>query len=689
MKWKTPSRSATTLTVVMAALAASTIFAQKLADAKTEQETTCQLVCKMISQYHISQGKISDETSARLVKAYVAQLDPQKLYFTQSDIDEFRKFDSKLDDQLGEGDVSFAYETFERFLKRLDRQIVRAQALIDAEHDFTIDEEIVLDPEELSWARSEEELRERWRKRIKYDLLSLKLEDVPVEEARERLHKRYKNIRLEKHQMEDFEKLELYLSSLTHTFDPHSSYMSPQTLEDFRISMELKLQGIGASLRSRDGYITVEEIVPGGAADKDGRLKPGDKIVGVAQDDGEFVDVVEMKITKVVRLIRGEKGTKVRLRVQTATGDVQVYELTRQVIELKASAVRGEVINLDERFSGEGKGSELRVGVISIPSFYRDFEGARTGLRDFKSASRDVRKVLREFREKGVDAVVVDLRFNGGGALTEAIEVSGLFIDRGPVVQIKEPDGGIKAYEDDDSGVEYSGPLVVLVNRLSASASEIFAGVIKDYKRGVVVGDKTTHGKGTVQNVMPVGEDLLRFLDKNRGALKLTINQFYRVNGHSTQNHGVRSDVVLPSLYDHVDEIGESNLDNALPFDKIRAAEFSPMEMVSSEVLDALQKSSERRVAAEPKFKETLKEIDKYLARKNRKTASLNEAELRREREEEQVAEKKKKEELEDTAPPAEDGDGPLFPDSHYNDEVLRIAVDYASLLKELRTAKN
>lgn len=328
--------------------------------------------------------------------------------------------------------------------------------------------------------------------------------------------------------------------------------------------------------------------------------------------------------------------------------------------------------------------------MINIPSFYRDFRGAQNGVEDFKSTARDVLKVLYDFRDAGgVDGIIIDLRTNGGGALSEAIEVSGLFIDEGPVVQVKEQNGKIKSHDDNDAGAAYTGPLVVICNRLSASASEIFAGVIKDYGRGIVVGDTTTHGKGTVQSVMPVSRQLFQFLNpQDRGAVKLTINQFYRVNGDSTQNQGVRSDVVLPSMIDHMD-LGESFLDNALAFDKVPPAHFAALGMVTPDMVTRLQQTSKKRISANKDFAELQHDITKYLERKNRKVISLNEEVLRKERD----ADKKADEVDEKVADPEADGeapnpDGPVFPDNFYNNEVLSISLDYISLLKYANTAQ-
>lgn len=683
MKLFVPSRTVGIITVGVVLLVATTMFAQQFGGAQSHEQATVKLVSEMISKYHISQKTLDDRISGMLLNKFIKELDSQKLYFLKSDIDGFARYRDQLDDLLKVGQITFAHEVFKLYLQRLDDRVVVAHSLIDAPHDFSVDESMVIDGELLGWSADVKELNERWRKRVKYELLSMHLDKVAPEEARKRLHKRYETMKRNAHDTEDSEVLEMFLSSVAHCFDPHSSYMSPQTVEDFQIMMRLSLQGIGAALRSEDGMTTVASIVPGGAAEKDGRLKVGDKIVGVGQEDGDFQDVVEMKLNRVVRLIRGERDTKVRLKVLRETGVTEMIELVRQTIELKASEVKGEIIQSNERL---GSGPKMKIGVINIPSFYRDFSGAQQGKDDFKSTARDVEKVLADFRQQGgVDVVVVDLRTNGGGALSEAIEVTGLFIDQGPVVQVKEQNGRVKSHDDEETGVVYAGPLVVVCNRLSASASEIFAAAIKDYGRGIVVGDTTTHGKGTVQNVMPVSSQMFRVLPggKDRGALKLTINQFYRVNGDSTQNRGVESDVVLPSLIDHMD-LGESFLDNALAFDHVDAARHPVLPLVSPQIVMALRDNSQRRVAVDPKFQQVQKDIERYLARKNRKSVSLNEESLRAEREEDKAAKEVEKEEEEhetksDTAP--------VFAKSEYNDEVLRIAEDYTSILKSQKTA--
>ena len=699
----------------MVFLVATTLLAEHLS---TPQQTqVAKLVCEMIESTHISQKPIDDSVSAKLVDEFIKTLDPNKLYFLQGDIDKFNKYRTELDDLLKAGNVEFAGMVFDVYLARLNERVEAVHKLIDAPQDFTIKEYLEIDAKDLPWSKTAQELTERWRKRVKYEFLLMKFEklhdvaskekkktaegkavegsraeateesgeDKPVnseEEARKRLHKRYKNMRDTLSKTEPDEVVEMYLTALCMTFDPHSSYMSPRSLKDFEITMGLKLEGIGAALRSEDGYTIVASIVPGGAAAVDGRLKVNDKIIAVGNGTAEFVDVVDMKLTKVVDMIRGKKETKVRLKVlAAATNDVKIYDLIRQKVELKQSEVKGEILDTSTRF----KGMKSKIGIIHIPSFYRDFQGDDQGDPEFKSTARDVKKVLHDFQSQGgVDAVIVDLRNNGGGALKEAIEVSGLFIGEGPVVQVKDHKGKApKVYRDDESK-PYAGPLVVVTNRLAASASEIFAGVIKDTNRGLIVGDRTTHGKGTVQSVMPVGARFLQLIKSPElGALKLTINQFYRVNGDSTQNLGVPSDISLPSLLDNLD-LGESFLDNALPFDHIqevphhRFAKFMTADMVSS-----IRENSRKRLAASSDFQKVDKDIEKYLARKQRKVVSLNEEDLRKER----VEEEQKTRDKADTNPD-EYAEEPVFPDGYYNNEVLSILLDYLGQLREAKISK-
>jgi carboxyl-terminal processing protease len=670
---KYPTRAARRLSLGLAAIAVTALCTRDLCSSDQVDQQTARIVAQMIPAFHLSQRPIDDTISAQLVEGYIKQLDTQKLYFLEADVNEFRRNRLLLDDALQTGNVDFAYKVFDVF--------------IDAEHDFAVQEEMVADPDDREWAKSQTDLNERWRQWIKRELLEFRLEDKPVEEARKELHKRYRNIKLLRiDQQQQMDTLESYLTELAECFDPHSSYMSPTTWENFEISFRLDLEGIGAELRPDDGYTIVHSVVKGGPADLDGRLKRDDKILGVGQETGEIVDIFEMKLNNVVQMIRGKSGTIVRLQVKPADGsETKVYALTRAKVELTAQAVKGEIIEGQERLGRPG-----RVGVIHVPSFYRDFEGAQGG-GNFKSAAADVARILQQFNRQGVDVVLIDLHSNGGGALAEAIEMSGHFIDRGPVVQVKDERGHVEALNDDRSGVMTSKPVVVLCNRLAASASEIFAGVIKDYRRGIVVGDTTTHGKGTVQNLMDVTDTppvFSRLLpNKQRGKLKLTIQQFYRVNGDSTQNHGVPSDVVLPSLIDHAD-LGESFLDNALPFDKIPPARYSPNKYVNPEIVSVLQRNSAERIGRNKEFQDLNSVIARYVERKNRKTVSLNEAVARAERAKE-TADAEAKALMGEDAEGAETpkADEPVLPKNFYYDEVLNIALDYANLLRGTSTA--
>ena len=642
---------------------------------------TAQLVASMVSSRHINHPEIDDALSEKLMNRYIEIWDPQKLYFLQSDIDSFSVEKTSLDDKILKGDVEFATTVFERFKLRMGERSGKIGASIDADHDFTVEEEMIKDPDDLTWAVDEAELDERWRKRIKFDLLMLKLDDTDLTEARKRLHTRYHTNQVFLEQTEAHEVLELYLSSMTHCLDPHSSYMSPQTLADFEIDMRLKLEGIGARLKYEDGYTTVEEVIEGGAAHADGRLTKGDKIIGVSSDAvKDYVDVVEMKLTKVVDMIRGKKGTKVKLQVMKEAGGIEDYELTRTEVKITEDEVKGKILESEEWIDGR----KSKVGILQIPSFYRDFQGANLG-GEFKSTSRDVKLVLDEFKQNGVDILIVDLRWNGGGALQEAIEVSGLFIPKGSVVQVKEPGDSVQAFEDEDPEVYWRKPMIVVCNRFSASASEIFAGAIKDYRRGIVVGDRTTHGQGTVQNVVQVAQNRLSLRPVDRGALKLTISKFYRVNGDSTQTKGVTSDVTLPSLLNHR-EIGEDSLDNALEFDRITRADYVPFSAsVTDAMISQLKTRSETRVAEDMDFVQINKLIAKYLERQNDKTISLNEGVLRAGEEE---LKQEKKEEEEAIKQATGSGKDDIFPNNFYNKELVNITLDYLELVNSMTSAK-
>ena len=633
-------------------------------------------VRRHLEREHFLRQPIDDGMARRWFDAFFEALDPMKVYFLQSDIDGFMAKRDSLDDLVKRGDVTFAYEVLGRFLQRVDQRLPLVERLIDTSHDFTKEESLVVDREATQWAKSEAEAEDIWRRRIKYDLLVQKMEETPLEEAKDKLHRRYRSFAKRMHQMTADELLETYLSSLTSSFDPHTSFMSPGTLENFEIQMRLELDGIGAQLKSEDGYTTIVELTPGGAAERDGRLKAKDRVVGVGQGTvGEIVDTVDMNLNEVVKLIRGKRGTIVRLKV-VPVGETapKIYDVTRDKIELKDAEARGEVIEHGQKADG----SPYRIGVINLPSFYMDMAGAQQGQAEYKSTTRDCRRLLDNFRKEQVDCVVLDLRNNGGGSLPEAIKLTGLFIDRGPVVQIKDADQQVRPYDDVDPGVAWDGPLVVLANKFSASASEILAGAIQDYRRGLIVGDDATHGKGTVQSLLDLGRQLFQRFDNapSLGAIKITMQQFYRPSGASTQLEGVKSDVTLPSITTHL-PVGESDLDHAIAFDRVAAARFQPEGRVTDGVVAMLQKMSADRVTKNEKFGELAEDIARYKKRKDEKTISLAESEFSKQWNEGKAAEEEEEKRLEES----EFSKRPIVKQDYYFGEAMNVTVDYLRAL--------
>ena len=637
-------------------------------------------VTSLMRSEHLTRHELDGEIADRCLHTFLKSLDLNRLYFYQSDVDEFLARKAELPEQFRRGNIDLGYAIFQRFLERVDERVKLIDELLAMEHDFTVDEEAVIDPDAAQFPKDAAEARELWRKRIKLDLLILKSKGTLGKAAIEKLTRRYHSFAKRMHQTDADELLEMYLTSFTTAYDPHSTYMSPSSLENFEIQMRLNLEGIGAQLQFDDGYTVVHKIIPGGAADKDGRLKEQDRITGVGQDkEGEIVDVVDMKLSDVVDLIRGERGTIVRLQViPFGENDEKVYDITRDRIELTDSEARGEIIE-------ENRGGRVvRVGVIDLPSFYMDMEGARRGLPNFKSTTRDVDRILAEFRQKGVDAVIVDLRKNGGGSLTEAINLTGLFIDEGPVVQVKDKLDRKQQYSDVEKGVAWEGPLVVLTSKFSASASEIFAGAIQDYGRGLVVGDKTTHGKGTVQSLLDLGRQLFPIPNSPQlGALKITMQQFYRPNGDSTQNRGVTADVELPSITTWLD-VGEADLDYALAFEKIDSVPFDAVHLVDDTLLDQLRRQSAERCRNSPDFQKVEKDVARYLEQKQRKSVSLNEEKFLAERAEQNAELEAVEKQLNDTN---SGKDGHVVKRDFYFNEALAVTLDYIELMQRL--AKN
>jgi len=635
-----------------------------------QDRTIARRITSLMEQEHLSKHPLDDEISQRFMDQFLKTLDPAKMYFLQSDIDEFNRSRNDLDDLIKDGDTSFAFKVFERFQQRVQERLVDIDELLQAPHDFTIDEEMVIDPDSMTYAKDAAEAHEKWRKRIKLDLLIQKGDKIEEQEARQKLTRRYHSRAKQWQRFSREQLMEVYLTSFTTSFDPHTSYMGPHMLEEFEIDMRLELEGIGALLEFDDGYTVVKEIVPGGPADLDGRLKPKDTVIGVGQGkDGEIEDVVEMNLPDVVDRIRGKGGTIVRLQVRPATGGESViYDLKRAKIEMKSNEARGEVITETR------DGDEFKVGVINLPSFYRDM--SRVGrIENFKSTTRDVERIIEDFKSQGVDAIVVDLRRNGGGSLDEAIALTGLFIKSGPVVQVKDSAGNVEELDDTDPSVAWDGPLVVLTSKLSASASEILAGAIQDYGRGIVVGDPTTHGKGTVQSLLDLSRQVFRIPNAPKlGALKITFQQFYRPNGDSTQNRGVVADVALPSVISQLD-IGESSLDYAREFNQVRPARYQRLNYVSDAVLQELRSRSTARIEGSEDFQKVKQNIARYLERKDRKTITLNEAKYMAEQDE-LNREKEEQEKLEEQSA----FNRPVVERDFYFNEALAITLDYLNL---------
>jgi len=625
-------------TLVACAVLATVVPGARL-DAQLEaptlrDRTASRRVAFYLENLHIRGARLDDAASERIFDSFLRALDPQKLYFLQSDIDEFRPERLLLDDKLRAGELDFAHTVFARFLTRLEESVARVEKALASELDFEADESIEADRKDAAWIRDAAEADELWRKRVKLLLLERMAGDEKVDEGRERVAKLYRDFLHRMKQTDNTELLEVFLTSATTTYDPHTTYLSPETLENFEISMRLELEGIGAVLTSDDGVVVATEIVPGGAAARDGRLRARDKIHAVAEgDEGEFVELFDTRLTEVVKKIRGKRGTIVRLRVEHPdTGAQEVIRLERAQVVLQDREAHGEIIEAGDALDGDGSAggaggaggaaaAPLRIGVIDLPSFYMDLAAAGRGEEGFKSTTRDVERIIADFRAKQVDAVVIDLRMNGGGSLREAIDMTGLFIDRGPVVQIKRPGGVTDVQADEHDGMAWEGPLVVLTSRLSASASEIFAGAIRDYGRGLVVGDSTTHGKGSVQELLsldrggtPDGMEL--------GAIKITISKFYRPSGESTQSRGVPPHVELPSLRSHYD-IGESDLDYALEFDRVAATPVKKYEFVDERVVARVAGLSKKRRDASTDFARVRDEIGRFLKIKDRKTTPL------------------------------------------------------------------
>lgn len=578
---------------------------------------------ELLRRHHYNRIALDDALSSEVFDTYLRHLDPQRSLFSAADIRDFEAYRHKFDDLLLAGDLSVGFAMHTRQLQRADQRIIYAQRLLGEgidKLDFSGDQSILIDREKAEWPADDQALHGLWRQQIKDEVLRLKLAGRDTAAIQDLLEKRYANQQKRLSQTRSEDIFQNYINALAQVYDPHTQYMSPENAENFDINMSLSLEGIGAVLQSDNDYTKIVRLVPAGPAEKSKQLAPADRIIGVAQGKGEMVDVVGWRLDEVVKLIRGPKGSSVRLEVIPASNppsDMTSREvaLVREAVKLEDQAAKSSVLELSEQ------GKDYRIGVIEVPGFYIDFKAYRRGDPDYRSTTRDVRRLLSELQKDNIDGIVLDLRNNGGGSLQEATELTGLFVGRGPSVLVRDARGDVQVLDDPNAGVAYSGPLAVIVNKLSASASEIFAGAVQDYGRGLVIGE-ATFGKGTVQSVQPL----------NHGELKFTLAKFYRVSGKSTQNRGVVPDITFPSLLETVD-IGESSLPRALPWDTIPAVPYRADTLLSP-LIPQLIDRHQARAASNPEFVYTLARIDLNKAMQERKYLPLNEEKRRAEQKE-------------------------------------------------------
>ena len=628
-----------------------------------DQRYASSIATRFLTNYHYKRTRLDDELSSKIFDSYMDLLDPNRIYFLAGDLQSFERYRHGMDDALRHSDLLSAYEIFNVYAERVQQRVDYARARVKEPFDFTIDEYYQFDREDEPWATDAAELDELWRKRVKNDYLRLLLTDKEPAAIVETLTERYDNQERRIRELNRQDVFQFFMNAFAQSIEPHTAYLSPRSSENFEISMRLSLEGIGALLGRENEYTLISSIVPGGPAEQDGRLKAGDRITAVGQgNDGKMVDVIGWRIDDVVDLIRGPKDTVVRLEVlpedASVSGPTQTIEIVRNEVKLEEQAAKSEIIDIPP-VSGEGEA--VKIGIIDLPVFYLDFNGRAQNLPDYRSSTRDVERLIGELKEQGVKGIVVDLRNNGGGSLLEATTLTGLFIDKGPVVQVRNSSGRISLEEDLDPGMAWDGPLAVLVNRYSASASEIFAAAIQDYGRGVVIGEPT-FGKGTVQSLLDL-DDYAPSDKPGMGQLKITMAQFFRVNGGSTQNKGVVPDIRFPSAGDP-DDYGERSLDNALPWSSIDAARFDRSGDMSQLVAVA-DSRYQGRAANDQEFNWLLNDIEDFNQHSNEKQVSLLESVGR---EKMQEAEKKRAQRKAQRDP-----DGPLLAE----DDVL------ADLLEE------
>ena len=660
------------------------LFPSFLAAQDEKQKLTGPVIKGIVEQFvsmHYAQKPLDDEMSAKIFKLYLNRLDPAHYYFLAADVNEFQKYETRIDDMLLRGKVKLALEIFERFKVRLSERLAMMEEFLAEDFDFSRDANWTLEREDLPYPETTEEARKIWRTKIKFDLLTLKLADTSIKDGKERLMKRVRGMWKDFSQYENDDVVSIFLNSMAAAYDPHSSYLAAQDLKNFDISIKLSLEGIGAVLRWEDGYTVVNSIVPGGAAARHGKLKADDRIIAVAQGEEAFESVIDMRLNNVVQLIRGKRGTKVGLQIlrKTKKGfDTLKLVIVRDKIILKDGEARMQIFVHPSPEENKTAQETNRIGVIKLPSFYVDFNDRRKNPKNYKSSSRDVKKHLKEFVRENVDGVILDLRSNGGGGLDEAINMAGLFIGHNPVVIVRQSGGRRVTVHRSRERAVYDGPLLIMLNRYSASASEILAGAMHDYQRAILAGDTTTFGKGTVQNIFQLPEGY--------GALKVTIAQFYRVSGWSTQNRGVETSLVLPSLYNARD-IGESTLDNALPWRSIDQVSYRVSGNLKK-VLPKLKQLSENRIANSEFFQKVKEDVQEYLTTikplKYTSILKMQEDDLRRktqrDQELESASEKADEDNSDDTEIEEEKKEIQL---DEYMKESLEILSDYIKLQKK------
>ena len=637
--------------IIILVIAASAVFASvdstsalKI-EPEMEHRYASNIATRFLTNYHYKRTRLDDELSSEIFDSYLELLDPNKIYFLSGDIETFERYRNGLDDALRHSDLLPAYEIFDIYVARVLQRVTYARKRVQQPFAFNIDEYYEYDREDETWVSSTTELDELWRQRVKNDYLRLLLTDKEPEAIVETLTERYDNLERRITELNTEDVFTFFMNAFAQSIEPHTAYLSARTSKNFEISMKLSLEGIGALLGRENEYTLISSVVPGGPADKDGRLAAGDRITAVGQgNDGKMVDVIGWRVDDVVDLIRGPKDTMVRLEVLpedvSVSGSTSLIEIVRNEVKLEEQAAKSEIIEMPVEGSDD---KVVKIGVIDLPVFYMDFNGRAQNKPDYRSSTRDVRRLIGELEEQGVTGIVIDLRNNGGGSLLEATTLTGLFIDTGPVVQVRNSSGRISLEEDVDPGMTWEGPLAVLVNRYSASASEIFAAAIQDYGRGVVIGEPT-FGKGTVQSLLDL-DDYAPSDNPGMGQLKITMAQFFRVNGGSTQNLGVEPDIRFPSFGDP-QEYGERSMDNALPWTSIDPARYETSGDLSQLVAVA-DNRYQVRIIDDEEFGWLKSDIDHYNERAAETSVSLLESvgRQRMKEEEEKKAERKAKQE--------------------------------------------